>query len=116
VFNRLTITANGDTSMGSGGDQVASSIQFQVTGLAGANITPKRRCYVNVPGIPSAAPTVDALVSVAYKKASDETWVAAGTAITVDGIYTMISDGAECVLTTAAFAGNITIDAIPFAG
>jgi hypothetical protein len=95
----VTITGNGETDLGAGGDAVASLV-FQVTGTWTGNLTPKARAQ----GVAQASS-----VNVAYVNLATGADVAAGTAITANGLFAVKAGGLVVSLSMASFAGTSAV-------
>lgn len=101
---RISITGTSAFPVGTAGGEIIGSIVFEVSSasslsmlpkasLGGSGTTPANICYYNVL---SGSP------------------VAAGTAITADGIYAVFAP--NCYVTLTASSGSCTVDWVPVAG
>lgn len=99
-------------SLGNASDRDVSTIVFQTVGLSGTcSVVPK----IRIAG--SGATGTTLLVAVPYiNRAAPTTVIAAGTAITTDGIYQVDSSGSELVLDATVSSGSAVVRFWPLAG
>jgi hypothetical protein len=103
------ITTTGVTPIATGGTKVTSLVRLEVRGIAAASgsmVPQSRTSRLNAFAVP-AGTTFPSFADTAYTNLRGASDVAAGTAITADGVYEIPSDGLEIGLNVTAVTGTI---------
>ena len=107
---RINFTATAKVSLGDASPDSVGSVTFQISGGGSYSILAKGVILGN--GLTVASNSV----ALYYKPAATGVVTAGATAITADGIYTVIADGATVVLDGTFTSGTVNIDYIPLRG
>jgi len=95
---QVTLAASAATTLHNGGDDVVTSVVFQVSSASSLSTIP--RAAVDGSGQTPA--------NVAYYNVLTGATVSAGTAITANGVYAVYAPG--CVVDVNTSAGSATVD------
>jgi hypothetical protein len=107
--------ASGNIDIGEAFNGMVGMWVVGVQGIGGGNIAPQQ-AIIDAESTSVQNPVAETFVACAYKKMSDLSTVAAGTNITVDGIYLVPSHGVRVRLVFTFSAGTPTLWWHPMAG
>ena len=106
----VVINATAKYALGDASPDSVGSVTLQISGAGSYSILAKGVVLGN--GLTVASNSV----ALYYKPAATGVVTAGATAITADGIYTIIADGANVVLDATYTSGTVNVDYVPLRG